>query len=250
MNRLHFLATTTSYISTCFVIIISFVWKVPLSSCVKNMATPIYCVDIDAINNARFMPKIDPFDASSINQATETITQTLTETQTITPETTTTPTIGTLTQTLTVTTTITPTINLTITNTVISTITPTTTLQTATITQPSFTPIISLTHSPTQPQASPTPIMIDTPTPTMAVTKDTPTITSTLFPLTTLEFLLTKANSSAELQAIQYEPGELETIKNGTLIDCKNIYRFLMLGLILLIWVILGAWFLFLQKNK
>jgi len=232
------------------VIIISFVWKVPLSSCAENVATPIYYVDIVAINNARFMPKIDLFDASLINQATETLTQTLTETQTITSETTTTPTIGTPTQTLTGTTTITPTITLTITNTVISTITPTTTLQTAIITQPSFTPTILLTHSPTQPQATPTPVMIDTPTPILAVTKDTPTITRTLIPLSTLEFLLTKANSDDELQAIQFEPGQLEAIKNGSSIDRKNIYRFLLLGLILLIWAILGAWFLFLQKNK
>ena len=245
MSSIYFLSSFASYTSICFLIIVSSFHKVPLASLTENLTKQIYCADTAAYNNARFMPKIDPLKNLSLNQATE--TQTAAPTNSITP------TMGTLTQTGTLTTTLTSTITSTITTTVVttitSTVTPTTTIQTETVAQPSFTPTIPQTNSPTPPQATPTPVMIDSQTPTMIISKDTPTITPTLFPLQTLDSLLKEMYGSTELQAIQYEPEKLEMIKNAPARYKENIYRLILLGLMLLIWIILGVWFFFIQKN-
>ncbi len=218
---------------TAFFSIIPFLFlDSPLASFVYLLKEEANCIEIPALSYARFMPQIIESEFSLINQVTATETLTYTASLTTTPIT--------ETATLTVTATITTTGTV---QTPTATITATMTSQTPTIVAASST----ATLSPTLLQATPTPVSIDTPTPIVPTT--IPTVTPTLIPFPTLDFLSTKEGVVGEFLAIQYEERTLEILKHGVSLKWQSLLRILPLGIMLVAWILFGAWFLFTQKN-
>ena len=113
---------------------------------------------------------------------------------------------------------------------------------------PSATTIIITETVASDIQATATPVYFSTPTPIVIVVPSGPTLTPTLIPFPTLNFLPTEDGLNGEIQAIKHQSTTLEVLKNGELFNWGRIIQLWPFGVLTVIWIVLGIWFLASEK--
>jgi hypothetical protein len=97
-------------------------------------------------------------------------------------------------------------------------------------------------------QATATPVYVSTPTPIVIVVPAGPTPTPTLIPFPTLNFLPKEEGLNGDIQAVQYQSTTLEELKNGIHFNWRKIIQLWPFGVLAVIWIVLGIWFLASEK--
>jgi hypothetical protein len=112
----------------------------------------------------------------------------------------------------------------------------------------SVTAIVNTETITSEMQATATPVYVSTPTPIVIVVPAGPTPTPTLIPFPTLNFFPTEEGISGEIQALQHQSTTLEELKTGVLFNWGKIIQLWPFGVLAVIWIVLGVWFLASEK--